>query len=115
MNNRKRKLEDDDLVYFNKKSKLSSEDCLGGAWQEELKLVVESKCNVRIDGHISSIIFEYAKGWWETCMKCEELFDPVFGEVSIGIYGKECVCKTCNNEMKYRWKISKYVFNDDDI
>ena len=92
----------------------------GGAWKQELMIMVKEECNVKIDWDIAGVIFDYSVGWWEPCNGCNEMIDPSFSKceyrwdrgngISINHY-----CKDCDSNSGNGWKMSKYVFTDDMI
>ena len=84
----KRKLEDDDEVQI-KKTKCATKDVHGGAWEQQLLLIVKEKYNVELIYDIADVIFMLASGRWNTCCACNTETDDACGTTMIGIRDRE--------------------------
>ena len=111
MNERKRKLPKVDPLDA-KKSKASSQNLGDKAWQQELIMVINEECDVRIDWDVSGLIHKYSMGRWENCMDCNELTDPDHSEWRYTIYGIGWRCWMCDDEKCGR-KENEYEYKFD--
>ena len=116
MNWRKRKLRDSHTVSM---KRMKEDFGTGGAWKLELLIMVEEKCDVKIDLDIAGLIHEYSLGWWAACIYCEEMTDPSFSECEWRIDGIVMMvycCRDCEEDKRnYRRKaVMEYPFSDDE-
>ena len=91
----------------------------GGAWKEELRIMVNEYCDVEIDLDIAGVIFYYSLGWWERCIVCNEMTDPSVSKCVWRLnMDKKLVndiyCNDCEGITRNEWRISsEYPFSDD--
>lgn len=82
-----------------KKTKFNSNKFRGGAWREELTLIVKERWDIEIYDNICEIIQKYSVGGWNHCITCEGLIDCTLG-IEVIKDGKIVLyCEGC-----YPWK-----------
>ena len=93
-----------------KKARKESKDFQGNAWRKELILIVNTKCGIEINNDISGMIYDFAKGDWDSCTRCKELTDPAFSysliyNKSMGLYCEDCYPWSGSGSSEYNFDI----------
>ena len=117
MNCRKRKLSDSSDASL---KRIKRDFGWGGAWKMELLIMVEEECHVNIDLDIAGLIFDHSLSWWEVCVYCQELTDPLFSEYENRIHEEEMIvyrCSDCEEIIRDRTRkaLKEFPFNDDEM